>query len=380
MGVLAMNMQAFAMPFCAYMNPRAFRDDDPLNFALWCVSHVVADQKFITIFSMLFGAGIVLMTSRAEQRTGRSIWLHYRRMFWLAVFGAIHGIFIWYGDILLTYALCGCLVFWFRRRSVPFLLISACLLILIPALFMFGFENFYDQMGAEEKREMMAMWSPDSDQLAEQLADYRAGFIEQVPKRFKAWAEMFGFIFIFIWRILGVMLIGMALFKTRVLSAMRSQAFYTALLVTGFAVGLPLAAYGIYYNEAHGWTMKQSFGTGSLFNYFGSLFTALGWIGLIMLYCRKENASGLRNRFAAVGRMAFTNYIMHSIICTLVFYGHGLGFYGEAGRIAQTLLIVAIAVFQLWYSPIWLKRFRFGPLEWLWRTLAYGKRQAMSYG
>ncbi|MGB0717581.1 MAG: DUF418 domain-containing protein, partial [Phycisphaerae bacterium] len=120
MGVLLMNMQAYAMPFCAYMNPPSFRADDPLNMTLWTINHVMADAKFITIFSMLFGAGIILMTTRAVQKTGRCAWLHYRRMFWLALFGASHGILIWYGDILLTYAICGCIVFFFRNRSIRF--------------------------------------------------------------------------------------------------------------------------------------------------------------------------------------------------------------------------------------------------------------------
>ena len=112
-------------------------------------------------------------------------------------------------------------------------------------------------------------------------------------------------------------------------------------------------------------------GVGSLFNYVGSLFAALGWIGVVMLICRRERWLALRERLAAVGQMALTNYLMHSVICTTIYNGHGLGLFGHTSRVWQIAIVLIIFALQLWYSPIWLRHFRFGPLEWVWRALSY---------
>ena len=147
------------------------------------------------------------------------------------------------------------------------------------------------------------------------------------------------------------------------------------MIVIGLGIGLPLAAYGIYDHQRHEWEMIRSMGVGGLFNYFGSLFAAFGWIGAVMLASQVDALPGLRRRLGAVGQMAFTNYIMHSVVCTLIYNGHGLGLFGYVDRIWQQLLCLGIFSFQLWYSPLWLDRFRFGPLEWMWRSLTYWQVQ-----
>jgi len=377
LGVLFMNMQSFAMPFSAYMNPTSYGADWPLGLTLWSIGHIVADAKFITIFSMLFGAGIVLMTSRAEARTGRSAGVHYRRMFWLLLFGAAHGTLIWYGDILLSYALCG-LIIWLFRRSKPVLLITvAIVLIAIPAMILPMFGGYLDGLQPDEAAEMLKMWSPTAEQLETKLAAYRGGYLDHHPVRVEAWASMFGYIVIFGWRILGIMFLGMAMVKLSVLTAARSSRFYVRLTVAGFGLGLPLSSYSVYFQQTHDWQMRACMGQGAMYNYFGSLFSAFGWTGLVMLLCHASGFAGAKRRLAATGRMAFTNYIMQSLMCTSIFYGHGLGYFGHLDRMTQWGLVVVIAALQLGYSPWWLSRYRFGPLEWLWRSLTYWRRQPM---
>ena len=107
LGILIMNVQSFSMPGAAYLNPTAWGDLTGINLAVWLAGHVLADQKFLTLFSILFGAGVCLFAERAEARSGRSAAVHYRRMFWLLVFGLAHAYFLWVGDILVPYALCG---------------------------------------------------------------------------------------------------------------------------------------------------------------------------------------------------------------------------------------------------------------------------------
>lgn len=366
-GVLTMNMQAFADVFAVYMHPFALGDISAVEYGLWCFNRVVADTKFMTIFSMLFGAGIVLMTTRAKERTGRSAGLHYRRMLWLALFGFAHATLLWIGDILFFYGIVGMVAYLLRRVWLWLLFLLAFLAFSLPPLAF----SFLDQMPAEDLAELQTMWAPSSDYIEATHATMRGGWLGQVAHRAEEWTGMLGFLVLFGWRILANMLLGMALFRMGVFAAERSDRFYLTMIVGGFLIGLPLCAWGIYDHEMHDWEMLRSMGVGANFNYVGSLFVAFGWIGLVMLICRRGSLPALRERFAAVGQMAFTNYIMHSVICTTIYNGHGLGLFGHVSRVWQAVIVLAIFGFQLWYSPLWLQRFRFGPLEWLWRALAY---------
>ena len=174
------------------------------------------------------------------------------------------------------------------------------------------------------------------------------------------------------------MLIGMALFKIGVFSAAHSPRFYFALALAGFGLGLPAIAYETHLHFIHDWEPVRSFFYISQINYWASFLVALGWTGLVMLACQAGAAlAPLTGRLAAVGQMAFTNYLSHTIICTTIFYGHGLGLYGKVERWQQALIVLGVWAFQLIVSPIWLRHFRFGPAEWLWRTLTYWKLQPM---
>ena len=179
------------------------------------------------------------------------------------------------------------------------------------------------------------------------------------------------------WRAGGLMLIGMALFKWRILSAARSDRFYGWMVAIGLLVGLPVIATGVVQNFAHQRRFEYSFFLGWQFNHWGSLFVAAAYLGLVMLSIRRLPGLRIWERLAAVGRMAFTNYILHSVLCTFIFYGHGLGLYGQVGRAGQQLVVLGVWIVQLAISPWWLARFRFGPLEWLWRSLTYWRLQPL---
>ena len=173
------------------------------------------------------------------------------------------------------------------------------------------------------------------------------------------------------------MLIGMAIYKWRVLSAQLSIRFYLILLIIGFGIGIPLIVYGVSQHIAHGWSFEYSFFLGSQFNYWGSLFVAAAYLGSVMLAVRCVKNQSLLAPLAATGRMAFTNYIMQTFLCTFVFYGHGFGFFGSVDRTGQILFVLGIWIFQIFISWLWLRHFLFGPLEWLWRCLTYWKLQPM---
>ena len=172
------------------------------------------------------------------------------------------------------------------------------------------------------------------------------------------------------------MLIGMALFKLGVFSAARSPGFYLTWIVLAVVIGLPIVMYGAYRNFAEAWDLSRFF-FGGIANYWGSLFVGMGWVSVLMLACLSDGLQRTKQALGAVGRMALTNYIMQTIICTTIFYGHGFGYFGEVSRVGQILIVFAVWVFQMPFSVIWLRHFRFGPFEWLWRTLSYMKLQPM---
>jgi len=170
----------------------------------------------------------------------------------------------------------------------------------------------------------------------------------------------------------------MALFKLGVFNAARSPKFYLRLVGVTGVIGFSLIGYGavqlIDQNWDPGYSLLQY---GSVYNYLGSIAVALFYVGCMMLIAQKRVWPAAQARLAAVGRMAFTNYILQSVIATTFFYGYGFGFFGSVERWGQFLIVLLIWTFQLWLSPIWLSRFRFGPLEWLWRSLTYFKFQPM---
>jgi uncharacterized protein len=174
------------------------------------------------------------------------------------------------------------------------------------------------------------------------------------------------------------MLVGMALYKLGVVTAKRTPRFYATMAVVGLIVGLSAAAYGVQQNFVHDWDLAFSrFGSGFQFNYWGSLLVSGGYIGLVILWVQWGGLARLQAALAAVGRMALSNYLLHTLIATTIFYGHGFGLFGSVDRTGQLIIVLAIWACQLVWSPIWLHYFRFGPAEWLWRSLTYWKPQPM---
>lgn len=223
----------------------------------------------------------------------------------------------------------------------------------------------------------MQDWAPGAERIAQELAIYRGSWLEQMPHRVGTAIEFQTFVlFIFgFWRAAGLMLIGMALFRWGYFTAERPAGSYIRLLVIGAVIALPVILAGLYLNEQAGWTYPESFFIYPLFNYWGSFVLALAYLGGVMLWCKKGGGMALRSSLAAVGRMAFSNYIAQSLLCTLIFYGHGFGMFGSMQRWQFGLIVFAIWALLLVLSPWWLARFRFGPMEWLWRSLTYWRLQ-----
>ena len=165
--------------------------------------------------------------------------------------------------------------------------------------------------------------------------------------------------------------------RSRILRGERSAKFYLGMAVFGYLIGYPIVAFGVYGQLSSHFDLIQTMRTYSHFNFFGSIPVALGNVGLIYFITKSGRFSFLTNRLAAVGRMSLTNYLSHSVICATIFYGWGFGYFERLQRGQLLFVVVGIWLFQLFVSPLWLKYFRFGPMEWLWRTLTYWKWQPM---
>ena len=375
LGILVLNVQAFAMPGAAYFNPTAYGDLEGANLHVWVAGRMLADQKFMTIFSMLFGASLVLMTERAEAR-GDARRVHYRRMGWLLVIGLLHAHLLWSGDILFLYAVCGLFLYPLRRQPPGRLLVLGVALLAVASAWSVVTGLSLPYWPEKELSSFtQEVWQPTPEMIEAELAAYRGGWLAQQPFRSARALEFETYVLIAwgLWRAGGLMLIGMALFRRGVFSAESSRRSYAALILLAVALGLPLVALGIAIDFARGWPL-WSFLVGTQLNYWPSVLVSLGYVGAVMLACRTRALHALTRPFAAVGRTALTNYLLQTLLCTTLFYGHGLGWFGSVDRVGQVAVVAVVWAVQLVVSPLWLRRFRFGPAEWAWRSLTYGAR------
>jgi uncharacterized protein len=403
LGIALMNIVFSGLPMAAYSNPNVWGGNDPLNVSVLAVQWVLFDGKMRALFSMMFGAGIVLFMQRALERDNsvRASDLLSRRMLWLMLFGAVHGWLIWAGDILYAYGLFGLLLIPMRNVRPRRLLVTAGVFLVLLSLAMVG-QGFSQRstrneaMAAraveaqgkpltKEQQDAKKEWDeaynqalPSKQKLQEEIDNYRKGYGGVMTQRVPIMRQ-FNFIPVYfpggidIW---ALMLIGMALFKLGVLQGDRPTGFYVRLAAAGYGFGIAvnsLSTYGMITSNfdivaTTFWNVPYEL---------GRVAVAMGHTSVLILFAQSGWTGWLSDRLAAVGQMAFSNYISHSIIYALVFYAPGLRWFGELQRYQLYYVVLGMWVLSLAISPIWLRYFRFGPLEWCWRSLTYWQRQPM---
>jgi uncharacterized protein len=387
MGIFSVNVVAFAMPFQAYFNPAAYGGTHGPDLSTWALNFVFIDGKMRGLFTLLFGAGLLLVAERAEAAGLPPASIHYRRMSWLLLFGALHHYLIWSGDILMLYALVGMAAYPFR--SVPSWLLVPCglALLALDALMQAGTAASLAaaqaaahapgasvQAVAAWRREASFLLPPDRAALARDLALYRGGYPGLLADRFAdgLLAPLYQLEFSGA-ETLGSMLLGMAALKSGFLSGRWSAAAYRRIACGGIAIGI--AGYSLL-----AWrSWRSGFDAAILdMDFFGlaapfRLAMMFGYAALIVLAARAW--SGVAGRVGSVGRTAFTNYLGTSLIAASLFYGFGL--YGRLGRFEAWLVAPAFWLLMILWAKPWLERFRHGPFEYAWRSLARGSPQPM---
>jgi len=399
LGILLLNIASFGLPFAAYMNPTVYGGHTGADLNVWVLAMTLFDGKFRCIFSMLFGAGAVILLERAERRGAgiEAADVYYRRTMWLIVFGLLHAHLIWAGDILYGYGVVGLLLFPLRRLSAKALIITGAVLILLHSLqglgAGYGIGELREKALAAEKaanpteeqqkalqewKQLGEMFEPKKEAVEKEIQVHRGGWLVNLPQR-SGEAVMFEFTMFFQFLfldVLAMLVMGMGLAKAGVFDASRPYQFYAILSLAGFAIGAP-----INYWAAQQW-IAANFTAPSYFTYLGStadigrFSVAMGYTGLIMMAC-KAGVTIITGPLAAVGRMALSNYLLTSILCTLFFNGYGLGFFGKLQRHELYFVVFGMWTINLIISPIWLRYFLFGPAEWVWRSLTYWERQSM---
>jgi uncharacterized protein len=408
LGILLMNIPGFSM---ADYSSESFKSD-PKNVNFWvsAVISVFFEGKMRALFGMIFGAGVLLFVSKKEQ-AGRSVTaLFYRRMFWLILFGLIHAhLILWVGDILYLYGICGMVVYVCRKVKPAYLVLGVPLVAVVDftagTLF---YQHFREKRIAYVEASAVARENkPLSEAQKNALVDWREVEKTLIPDRETAqentrkmksnyatvashlrplaWKVETMFLPVEIWDSLALMFLGLALYRWGFLTGQWSNRDYARIAAIGYSIGLPLAAYSFYHSYLYRPNLESSLSRMEvvpiewvrLLYPFQRIFLVMAHVSAIILLYKSRYAQALFRRLEAVGQMALTNYIMHSVICTLFFFGYGLNYYGELEFYQIYFVVAAIWILQLIASPLWLRRFLFGPLEWVWRSLTYWKPQPL---
>ncbi|THD69267.1 DUF418 domain-containing protein [Robertkochia marina] len=401
LGILILNILGFAFIFDSYSNPTLINFEG-INKTIWQITSLLFEGTMRGLFSILFGVGFLLFLSRLEKKIpgGKAIEIYYRRLLWLMLFGLFHAyVMLWSFDILFHYGLMALILLPFRHLKAKHLLLCSLLMLGIETAK--GILNYTDTAhAAQEATELL-----EKQQFGISLSETEANTIkswqqrqekmtpEQVAMKNKGmqgsylsvwknlkpqtdfWLGSATFSFV-VWDLLCMFFLGMALYKWNILQNGKSGRFYLIMALVGYGFGLMVNYWEMQAQLQADFSPLATAKTGTTYG-IGRFFTTLGHIALVMLWIKTPFLGSLQKALAAVGRMALTNYMVQTLLCGCFFYGYGLGYFGKLERYETYYVMAAVWLIQLVVSPLWLHYFRFGPMEWAWRSLTYWKLQPM---
>lgn len=404
LGILIMNSTGMALYDSAYYNFTADGGDGPLNFAAWSAMMVYFEGAMRGLFSLLFGAGIIIFLDRLEAKNeAGAVDLHGRRMLWLIAFGLFNTFILLYPyDILIWYGIAGMFLFPLRKLSAKNLMIIFAAAFVVSNIF--DIQQIASDANARSDYEQAQIAVTNGDQLSDEqqeaVDDWQErvdgwtgtvekkteaaewhrnrNFIEFSSKSWSEYADYFSSVgfWSFLFDIVFVVILGMALARNGVLLGQASNATYIRLLVIGYGIGIALGIWRTV-NFVNLDFAIDALTLDRIVYQTRRIALSLGHVGLIFCAARFGVFKGLQNLLGAIGRMAFTNYLTQSLLQVLAWYGPGLALHGQLERYQIWYVILAIWVAQAVFSLLWLRHYRFGPLEWLWRALTYGTLPAI---
>lgn len=386
LGILTVNMLLFSMPLSAEAAGIRLFPDWHDRAARWAVD-LLATGKFYTLFSFLFGFGMLVQLARAQVRGDGFAALYGRRLLVLLAFGAAHILLLWFGDVLVCYAVLGFVLLMLRRCRRRTLIVCSLVFASLPPLMMsgctavIGWMQQNPEAAATLEREMVGTQNELQVDARREIDVYgRGGFAAILRQRVGdyLWTMLIE-AFIMVPNILAMFLLGFLAGRDGALDWIAAhRARFRGLVVAAAILGLALNALWVVSMHGAGWTLP-TWGLAGAFALaaVGAPALALAYAGTIVLAWDSPAWQRRLRPLAAMGRMALTNYLLQSLICTTIFYGYGFGMFGRVGNLPGLLLAITIWLAQIPLSNWWLARFRFGPAEWLWRTLTYGAAPPM---
>ncbi len=387
MGILLMNIIAFAMPENASLAPGTWRPDSFGNHAIWAANFILIDNKMRGLFSMLYGASMLILVTRTEESGGNGMARHYKRSFWLLLFGLIHYYLIWDGDILSLYAMTGCIAVLFHRMRARRLIAVSMLCFIGQFLLwsgIFASTIEADRLArlpgtstailkvAEENRQDWG--ATNSKETLEHVKVHRSGYAAILHDRAVENGSMpLNLLILYGMETLGLMLLGMALVKNGLLTGNWTTQDEVRLAKAAYLVAVPGMVLLTLMCMVRGWDPVETMLSSVLWSIPFREAMTVGHAAFLVMIAKRFAGSALSGRISAVGKTAFTNYLGTSVVMTTIFYGYGFGLFGHVTR-AQAYLFcfAAFGIMLLWAKP-WLTRFQQGPLEWLWRSLTEGR-------
>lgn len=384
LGILAVNIAGFAGPQMATLTPNLPHPASAVDEAVFALVMVVFEGKMRALFSMLFGASMLLFIERADDAGRHGEALQIRRLGWLALFGYLHSILLWWGDILFVYALCGFVALALRGLSLRWLVGLALGMMALDALW--GTLSGLPLVWAEEQvrlgtasagqaRDVAQTLAQVHQNMAQELAQARLGFGAMALDKL-AHAPFWPLVMTIATfaETLPLMLLGMALYRSGFTTGAWSRRRLWLVAGWGVGLGLPMAL------ALTQWAWARHFPPLAMPDLMASwsiashVLMALGYYALLMLAAPWLGQTAIGGRLAAAGRMAFSNYLGTSMVMCAVFYGWGLGLFTRVGHAAQVWFVLGAWALMLGWSAPWLAHFRQGPLEWLWRSAVEGRR------
>ena len=348
LGILLMNAVSFKFGHVPYWNLSAGGSETWLDWAVGIFGEIFVDQKFMGLFSLLFGAGIMLFIERAHARGGLAVRLNLWRNVLLLAIGLLH-VQLWDGDVLMIYALSAFVLLALRKLPSRSLVAIGAVLFLLPIANDFWMQSIANSTDSS----LTGIWTnPGAD-------------IEEVIGLTPA--------FNYAMRGLGMILMGAGLYRFGFMNGGMSTRAYRTVAIAGIGSGLSLAALGVVLVAANDFSKEVAF-IGNIPNNLGTIPASLGYMSLIILW-NQGSDNWLKRRLRAVGRIALTNYLAQSILGVLVLSVVLSDV--TVNRAGVLLFVLAVWALQLWWSQTWLDRYRFGPAEWLWRVATYRRAQPL---
>jgi uncharacterized protein len=371
-GILLVNMKSFSGPDSPIRALSYEYFEQPYNSWTNVLLEFFVQGNFITMFSFLFGFGMILMSERAAENQRSFLPFFLRRQCVLFLFGAAHVLFFWYGDILVTYAVVGVIMLLFYRLPKKALLMIGLVMITAYSLFMTLLTYEYWTSGAALSYQE-ALNAQHEAEIQQSIQIYSTGtYSEIMQERIREWIDLNRYFLFFLFGILPMFLFGAYAAKKQHFQNNTLWRLWWLTLVLGpgskllAVIFFPLKGEDWRYDAAMSWGYE-----------FGGAMMSIFYMCTIVLLYRNGKFKRLFKLFRITGRMALTNYLTQSIVSTFVFYSYGFGLYGGYGPLFDVMIAVVIFSLQVLFSLWWLRHYKMGPLEWVWRTFTYGKKQKL---